>query len=1234
MKTRFTTLALFICLAVFNGKAYGNNLTADSLQLVSFYNAMDGPNWNTTWDLSQPVSTWEGISINNCQVTHLILSFNGLTGTIPDLDLPAILEFELNIAKITGPVPDFSGMPNLLELIIAATSDSPPNDMPNFSNLPKLKRLNLRGFKSSTAMPDFANLTELEYLYISSCEFPGTMTNLSLPNLKLLTFIYNFIDGPIPNFDLPNLEELNLKKSELTGPLPNFDLPNLIEMDLSQNNLEGTIPLWDLPNLEEMILEQNSLTGGIPDFNMPKLRTLRLRSNQLDGTIPDFTGVPELRYLEANANQLTGVLPDFSNVPLLFSIRLFFNNLSGPVPNFSNIPQLSTLKISNNNFSGPIPSFEYLVNLFSIDISTNQLTGTLPSFVNSPNLLSINLSSNLLTGTIPNYPNLDGLWLNNNQLTGEIPDLNNCPDLRRLFLHSNQLTGSIPNFNTPKLEDCWLSYNQLTGEIPEFNLPLLERFYAFTNQLTGSIPSFINCPLLSALGLSENQLSGCYDPNLCNIGTAYFDENPGLPNSGSQQTFFYYCIDNDSQYGKPCDDGNPNTTGEIINLDCECAAASHVITGNVFHDLNENCLLENDDVGLENWLIKYENAFTRYANTDSLGNYNIYVNAGSYQVSLVQKNIYWTPCLLDSALVLDNSNDTIRIDFPLQVEYNCPLMQVDVGAPFIRRCFANTYTVSYCNEGTVSENNAYVEVTFDEFTTVDSSSVPWTSQTGNTFTFPIGFVDVGDCGNFRVHTTLDCDSTFLGQAHCVEAHIYPDSICLPPNTLWDGSTIMVDGNCVGDSILFSIENTGSNDMQAPLNYIVVEDQIIHLNGTFQLNSGDTQQLAIPATGQTYRLEADQAPFHPTNGMPSVTIEACSVDGGAISLGFLNMFANNEQDPFRTVFCGNNIGSFDPNDKRGFPLGLGDNHIIYPDTDLDYQIRFQNTGTDTAFTVIIRDTISTDLNLETFRPGASSHEYEWQLFPGNMVEFRFYDIMLPDSNVNEVASHGFVNYKIEQQADNLPGTVINNQAAIYFDFNDPIFTNITTHRIEDKPTLLDTLYSTYCTSDIYNTDTVALIPSNLSSFEIATTHFVTILGEQQSTIDTMITEGTLFNGLPYSNDTSFTLVYEDINGCDSTVTINLDILTSTDTKPDAITSLTLVPNPVQGDLYLQIRLKENTTLDLQIFNQQGQQVQVSRALPLQKGLQRVPVDVRQLAPGVYFLQLTSAQAQWTEKLFIY
>ncbi len=62
---------------------------------------------------------------------------------------------------------------------------------------------------------------------------------------------------------------------------------------------------------------------------------------------------------------------------------------------------------------------------------------------------------------------------------------------------------------------------------------------------------------------------------------------------------------------------------------------------------------------------------------------------------------------------------------------------------------------------------------------------------------------------------------------------------------------------------------------------------------------------------------------------------------------------------------------------------------------------------------------------------------------------FHDIQLVDSTANEPASHGFLKFRISQK-NYLPiETIINNSAAIYFDFNAPIITNETFHQIGEN-----------------------------------------------------------------------------------------------------------------------------------------------------------------------------------------
>ncbi|QQR96328.1 MAG: T9SS type A sorting domain-containing protein [Bacteroidota bacterium] len=140
------------------------------------------------------------------------------------------------------------------------------------------------------------------------------------------------------------------------------------------------------------------------------------------------------------------------------------------------------------------------------------------------------------------------------------------------------------------------------------------------------------------------------------------------------------------------------------------------------------------------------------------------------------------------------------------------------------------------------------------------------------------------------------------------------------------------------------------------------------------------------------------------------------------------------------------GSFDPNDILVSRDTLFTTEIPNPPY-LDYIIRFQNTGNDTAFNVKVLNPLDTNkLQLNTLEYVASSHPVNMNfIYHERNMEFKFDNILLPDSNVNEPLSHGFIHYRIKPKTSLILTDTIKNTAAIYFDFNDPVITNTaTTH----------------------------------------------------------------------------------------------------------------------------------------------------------------------------------------------
>ncbi|MCW5908764.1 MAG: T9SS type A sorting domain-containing protein [Chitinophagales bacterium] len=140
-------------------------------------------------------------------------------------------------------------------------------------------------------------------------------------------------------------------------------------------------------------------------------------------------------------------------------------------------------------------------------------------------------------------------------------------------------------------------------------------------------------------------------------------------------------------------------------------------------------------------------------------------------------------------------------------------------------------------------------------------------------------------------------------------------------------------------------------------------------------------------------------------------------------------------------CFTVVASFDPNDKQVYPIS----DIDTTQKELTYTIRFQNTGTAEAQHIYISDTLDNNIDVSTFQLLAYSHQPMVQI-KENAVRFNFPNINLPDSNTNEPASHGYVQYKVKLKNNLSIGTQIRNTAYIYFDFNEPVITNTTTNTI--------------------------------------------------------------------------------------------------------------------------------------------------------------------------------------------
>jgi photosystem II stability/assembly factor-like uncharacterized protein len=147
-----------------------------------------------------------------------------------------------------------------------------------------------------------------------------------------------------------------------------------------------------------------------------------------------------------------------------------------------------------------------------------------------------------------------------------------------------------------------------------------------------------------------------------------------------------------------------------------------------------------------------------------------------------------------------------------------------------------------------------------------------------------------------------------------------------------------------------------------------------------------------------------------------------------------------------------VGSYDPNDKTCLQGAYFTSTQLANNTELEYVIRFQNTGTFPTNFVIITDTLSHLFDPTTLRMISSSHPMTWELNGQGVLKVTYNPLALPPSIVDEPGSHGYVKFGIKCKETVVLGNALANTANIYFDFNPPIITNTTVTLVAD-PTIL-------------------------------------------------------------------------------------------------------------------------------------------------------------------------------------
>lgn len=591
------------------------------------------------------------------------------------------------------------------------------------------------------------------------------------------------------------------------------------------------------------------------------------------------------------------------------------------------------------------------------------------------------------------------------------------------------------------------------------------------------------------------------------------------------------------------DDGSCEVTDSIfveIDLTGNCA----YINGKVEEDFIVNCLPDVGDLPLSNWIVQASGSGGNFfANTNIDGSYSVAVNPGEYTVTVNPPSTNWNICENDVEVDISTAGQIEVVDFLAQANVDCPIMQVDISSGLLRVCLNNNNSVQYCNQGTQTAISAYVDVTIDPLLIYQSATIIPTPLGDNVYRFPVGDVEPGECGSFNFITQVDCTAP-QGFTHCNQAHIYPDTSCTGTNASWSGASLEIMGDCNGE-VSFTVENTGTGTMTDVLSVLVFRNTEIHHYEEFpSLAPGESQTLTFPADGATWRAEVPQENFHPQTSLIVSTVQACGTGPTSISYSSVESMTSADDMFYFDEHCRPNVAPFDPNIKSGSPTGYSSERYIPSGIGIEYQIQFQNTGTDTAFHVIVKDTLSNLYDLSTLQMGASSHPYIWELFGNGILKVTFPNIGLPTKDEDEANSIGYFDFKISVRNDLAPLTLIENQASIYFDFNEPIQTNVSFHTIE-KPTINSFQSIELCAGELWNgstyfENTFFSETFNFQLYDSISWTQIIILPNANTELSESICAGEsfFFNGQTLTETGEYTAQLNTFQGCDSTVVLQL------------------------------------------------------------------------------------------------
>lgn len=241
--------------------------------------------------------------------------------------------------------------------------------------------------------------------------------------------------------------------------------------------------------------------------------------------------------------------------------------------------------------------------------------------------------------------------------------------------------------------------------------------------------------------------------------------------------------------------------------------------------------------------------------------------------------------------------------------------------------------------------------------------------------------------------------------------------------------------------IIQVSNLGTENAEDVHAQVVLPDEAYLLSSDLEFNSPSAKtyvwQLGKLAPGSVKTIHlVDSIGLNATTGQSLILLANTYASGND-----LNEENNSVSEEVEIV------GAIDPNDILVSPKGDGPEGYIHKNQFLTYTIRFENVGTYKATYVFLENQIPSGLDLNTFEIISSGHPYTYSIAENGHLRVAYRYIDLPPAMLDSIGAHGYFKYKIKPKNTISEGFQIENNAKIFFDFEDPIVTNTVLNTIK-------------------------------------------------------------------------------------------------------------------------------------------------------------------------------------------